>query len=280
MGRERFDRLRVLRLEGESRNGCAEICQGPDGTRWVRLRILSPDCQREVLEALDGDVPVRLEGDALELLLPWHGGIPLREWLFERRPGLGQRRDACLALLGQLIEQRGKLPPCLTALAARTENLTVENTDVSLQYLPELRYWEPGMGEGQAVRAVASVLWEILTSELDRPLGRRFPEELELLRRRRKGRGYSNWGQLQRDVAAIPDELPRVRPVWAAWVRRARNLLSLYGGYLLRGLAALLLAAALLSLAAEYRRRSGDETAWRGMYHVGDQDLRSGEGGG
>jgi len=279
MGRERFDCLRTLRLEGESRNGCAEICQEPDGTRWVRLRILSPDCRREVLEALDGDVPVRLEQDALELLLPWHGGIPLRQWLFEGRPGLGQRRDACLALLGQLIEQRGKLPPCLTALAARTENLTVENAAVSLQYLPALRYWEPGMDEGQAVCAAASVIWEILTLELDRPLGRRFPEELELLRRR-KERGYSGWGQLQRDVAAIPDGLPRAKPVWAAWIRRARALPPRYGGYLLRGMAALLLAAALLSLAAEYRRRGGDGTAWRGMYHVGDQDLRSGEGGG
>ncbi len=107
------------------------------------LRVKDPACQREVLGALDEGIPGRLEAGALELLLPWHGGIPLRQWLYERTPTLGQRRDACLSLLEQLIEPQGKLPPCLTALSARAENLTVDNTAVYLQYLPAFQCWGP-----------------------------------------------------------------------------------------------------------------------------------------
>jgi len=79
-------------------------------------------------------------------------------------------------------------------------------------------------------------------------------------------------------VAAIPDELPRIKPVWMSYIWRVQAWLSRCGKYILRVLAALLLTAALLSLLSAYRRReSGNETAWQGMPQVGDQDLRSGE---
>lgn len=276
----RFDRLQTVRLEGESRNGCAEICQEPDGTRRVKLRIRSDACQREVLNALDERIPVRLENGALELLLPWYEGIPLRQWLYERAPTLGQRRDVCLSLLEQLVETRNKLPPCFTALSADTKNLAISNTSAHLQYLPELRKWEPGIGEPQAVRAAAAVIREVLTPELGKWPLRRLPEELQLLRRRQKEQDYTSWGQLQRDVAAIPDDLPRVRPVLLSCILRAQSRLSRYGKYILRVLAAALLAAALLSLlSASLRRRNPSGPAWQGMPQVGDQDLRNGEGG-
>lgn len=121
MGRELFDGLRVLRVEWESENGRAELCLARDSARWIRLRAAPPACQRELLAALGERAPARLEGGALELLLPWEEGVPLGQWLYERGPGLGGRRDACLSLLADLLDSGW--PPCLTVLSAREENL-------------------------------------------------------------------------------------------------------------------------------------------------------------
>lgn len=275
-----FDRLQTVRLARESQNGRAEACREPDGTRWVKLCVKSKACQREVLGTLDERIPARLENGVLELLLPWYGGIPLRQWLYERTPTLGQRRDACLSLLEQQVEMKRKLPPCFTALSANTENLTVENMSARLQYFPELGAWEPDIGEPEAVCAVAAVISDVLTPKSGRWPFRQLPEELRLLHRRQKERDYTSWGQLQRDVAAIPDDLPRIRPVLRSCMLRVQNRLSRYGKYVLRILAAALLSAALLSLASAYRQhKSGKEAVWQGMPLVGGQDLRSGEGG-
>ncbi len=222
---------------------------------------------------------MRLEDGILELLLPWHDGISLRQWLYERSPTLGQRRDTCLSLLEQLIVE--KLPPCLTVLAAHSENLVRENTRMFLQYLPNLKDWEPGMEEAEAVCAAASVIYEVLAPEPGRWFRGRLPEELQLLDRRQRERDYTSWGQLQRDVAAIPDEFPGIRPVFRSWLSRIQGWLSRYGTYILRTLAAVLLALALLSLASAYRRRQSERgPAWEGMPQVGNQDLRGREGGG
>lgn len=275
-----FDRLQTVRLARESQTGRGELCREPDGTYRVKLSVKSADCQRELLEALDPRVPVRLEQGALELLLPWYEGISLRQWLYGRTPSLGQRRDVCLSLLEQQVEMRRKLPPCLTALSANTENLVIDGTSAHLQYLPDLRDWEPGIGEREAVRAAAAVICEVLTPQSWRGLFRHLPEELRLLRRRQKEGDYASWGQLQRDVAAIPDDLPRIRPVLRSCLPRVQSGLSRYGSHMLRILAAVLLIAALLSLVSAYRRRgSGQDAVWPGMPQVGDQDFRSEEGG-
>lgn len=280
MRRADYDRLRTVRVEYESRNGRAELCREPDGTRWVKLRIQSPACQRECLDALDRSVPARLENGVLELLLPWHEGVPPRQWLYERTPTLGQRRDACLSLLEQQVELRGRLPPCLTALSARADNLIVQGETIALQYLPELRRWEPGMGEAEAVCAVAAVICGLLLPEQGKWFRQRLPEELQLLYLRQKEGDYTSWGSLQRDVAAIPDDLPPIQPAWRPYAGRVRRWLARYGTYILRVLAAVLLAAALLSLWWAYRGwKDGSEPVWQGMPQVGDQDLRSGEGG-
>lgn len=277
MRRTPFDGLRTVRLAQESQTGCAEVCQGPDGTYWARLRVQSPACQRELLSALDETVPVRLESGALELLLPWHEGISARHWLHEQQPTLGRRRDACLSLLEQQVELSKKLPPCLTALSAAPENLAAESAGLSLQYLPDFRHWTPGMEEAQAVCAVAAVIGGILAPEP----GRRVPEELQLLHLRQKSRDYTSWGQLQRDVAAIPDEPPPGPSLWRPRARHIQNWLSRCGTHILRALAALLLTAALLSLLSAYRRwNSGQGPVWPGMPQVGGQNLRNEEGGG
>ncbi|MBD5147987.1 MAG: hypothetical protein HDT19_04270 [Oscillibacter sp.] len=279
MRRALFDSLRTLRLERESGNGCVELCREPDGTRWTKLRITAPACQRECLAALGQSVPVRLENGVLELLLPWREGLSLRQWLYEQNPTLGQRRDACLSLLEQQLSLRGRLPPCLTALAAEPGNLVNDGTGLFLQYIPNFQSWEPDMTEAQAVRALADVIYQVLAAEWD---GRgRVPAEVRLLRLRRSGQSYTNWGQLQRDLAAVPDNPPRAGSILRARARRTLNGLRRVGSILLRVLAVLLFAAALLSLAMAYRQRSIErQSAWPGMPQVGDQDLRSGEGGG
>lgn len=275
-----FDRLRTVRLVHESRNGCVEVCREPDGALRVRLRIQSAACQREFLSALDESVPVRLENDALEVLLPWHDGISLRQWIDEQKPTLGQRRDACLSLLEQQVEQQGRLPPCLTALAAGRQNLAFTDRAAFLRYLPELRRWEPGADSTEAVCAAAAVICEVLFCKPKPWSGRRTPAELLLLALRQKEHDYRSWGQLQRDVAAIPDMPPRGASRLRSRLRRVRRLVCRYEKYILRLLAAALLTAALLSLNFAYRRHEREkETVWPGMPVAGNQDLRS-EGGG
>lgn len=277
MDRTRFDSLHTLCLERESQNGCAELCREPDGTRWTKLRLVSPACQREFLASLDQSDPVRLEHGVLELLLPWRDGLSLGQWLHEQNPTLGQRRDACLTLLEQQLEIRGKLPPCLTALASRPENLTVSSGGIFLQYLPDLQNWEPGMTEAQAVRALAEVIHTVLVSGADWARRGGGPAEVRLLLLR----DYTNWGQLQRDLTAVPDEPRRAGSLLRARARRVRDGLRRFAPYILRVLAVLLLAAALLSLVMAYRQWSNkQQEVWPGMPLVGNQDLRNEEDGG
>lgn len=281
MQRALFDSLQTLRLERESKNGCVELCRAPDGTRWAKLRLTVPACQCECLAALGENVPVRLENGVLELLLPWREGLPLRQWLHDENPTLGQRRDACLALLEQQLELRGRLPFCLTILAAAPENLVNSGTGLLLQYVPDLWEWEPGMTEAQAVCALADVIYEVLVAEADWGPRGQSPAEVRLLRLRRSQGGYTGWGQLQRDLSAVPDAPPRVGAIVRSGARRVRDRLYRMEPFLLRALAALLFAAALLSLAMAYRWRAGEEpNAWPGMPQVGDQDLRDGEDSG
>lgn len=281
MQRALFDPLHTLCLERESKNGCVELCRGPDGSRWAKLRLIDPACQRECLAVLDRSVPVRLEDGVLELLLPWREGLSLRRWLYDRDPTLGQRRDACLSLLEQQLALRGRLPPCLTVLSAAADDLVNDGTGLSLQYVPDLQGWEPGMTEAQAVCALAEVMYQVLTEQADWARRGRIPPEVRLLHLRSREQSYDHWGQLQRDLAAVPDDPPQAGSVLRGRIRRARDGLRRLGPILLRVSAALLAAAALLSLAMAYRRRGGgEEDVWPGMPQVGDQDLRSGEGGG
>ena len=229
MGRVPFDRLHTVCLTHESRTGYTEVCREPDGTLLVRLRIRSAACQRELLSGLDESVPVRLESGVLEVLLPCREGISLRQWLYEQKPDLAQRRDACLSLLEQQVE--GKVPPCLIALSANTENLIVTGRSMSLQYLPELRQWEPDMEDAQAVCAVAAVISEVLSEKVGPWRNRRISEELLLLTLRQEEQDYSSWGQLQRDVAAIPDAPPRLNLVPYRHIHAAPRKLRLVPPY-------------------------------------------------
>lgn len=281
MGWTGFDSLHTLCLERESKNGCVELCQEPDGTRWTKLRLISPACQREFLAVLEPGTPVRLKNGELELLLPWQDGLSLRQWLHERTPTLGQRRDACLSLLEQQLEIRGKLPPCLTALSAAPENLTVGSRGIFLQFIPDLQTWEPGITEAQAVRALAKVMYTVLTFQADWTRRGQLPAEVRLLQLRHKAESYTSWGQLQRDLTAVPDEPRRTGSMLRAQAGRMRGRLYRFAPRILRILAVLFLAAALLSLGLAFRQRnSGDSNLWPGMFQVGDQDLRSKEDSG
>lgn len=136
------------------------------------------------------------------------------------------------------------------------------------------------MTQAQAVCALAGVMYEVLVTEADWARRGQIPAEVRLLRLRQSGQCCADWGQLQRDLTAIPDHPPRMSSILRAWAQRVWNSLCRMWPLFLRALAALLFVAALLSLAMAYRRQAGEEpSAWPGMPQVGDQDLRNGEGG-
>lgn len=266
-----FEGLRVIRRESESKAGCSEVCAAEDGSLRIRLRILDPVCQQEFLS--DGPrTPVRLDRGALEAILPCREGAVLARWLEERDPTPAQCRDACLGLAAQCITCR--LPPCVVALSARMENLRFSDTDTWLQMLPDWSEWRKGMGEPEAVRAVAA-----LCRDLAAPVDGRFsrnllaPEQILLIRRADSG-DYLDWGQLQRDLAALPDTVPDLRTRMISRLSRIRSRLRRFIKPVLCAAAALLLIAAALSLTADcLRRRQEREQLWPGITAIGDQQL-------
>ena len=273
MNRARFDGLRVVQRARECRSGTVELCRGADGTDQIRLRLEKAACQHDILAALDASIPTRLEQGALEVLLPYQDGASLREWLYERRPGLGQRRDACLSLLAQVIGDR--LPACLVAPCATADNLRFSDTGAVLQYLPDLMCWRPGLAEADAVRAVAGLVREVLTSGARGRERSRYPEELRLLCLRADRADYLDWGQLQRDVSALPDTLLPVGAAGRTLWRRVGRLTARLVKPAVCVVAALLLVAAALSLVSAYRGwKNAEQNAWPGMTPIGNEELR------
>lgn len=264
-----FEGLRVIRRESESRTGCSEVCAAEDGSLRIRLRILDPACQQEFLSDRPR-TPVRLDRSALEAILPCREGTAPARWLEERDPTPAQRRDACLALAAQCITCR--LPPCVVALSARMENLRFSDTDTWLQMLPDWSEWHKGMGEPEAVRAVAA-----LCRDLTAPVNDRFsflaPEQILLIRRADSG-DYLDWGQLQRDLAALPDTVPDLRTRMISRLGRIQSRLRRFTRPVLCIAAALLLIAAALSLTANCLGRHRErERLWPGITTIGDQQL-------
>lgn len=266
-----FDGTRVVRREHESRVGCSEVRTAADGSRQICLRLLDPECQREFLIG-DPQVPVRLRRGVLEAFLPCREGTVLTRWLAERDPTPAQCRDACLDLVAQCVECR--LPPCVVALSARPENLRFSGTGTWLQMLPDWSVWHRGMGEPDAVRAVAA-----LCRDLTAPAAGRFscdrlaPEQMLLIRRADSG-DYLDWGQLQRDLAALPDTVPDLRAWMISRLGRIQSRLRRFTKPALYIVAALLLIAAALSLAAGcLGQRQERERLWPGITAIGDQRL-------
>lgn len=266
-----FEGLQVVRREYESNTGCSEVCAAEGGSLRIRLRLLDPVCQREFLS--DGpQMPVRLYRGALEAVLPCREGAPLSRWLEERDPTPAQRRDACLDLVAQCVS--GRLPSCVIALSARPENLRFSDTDTWLQMLPDWSAWHRGMGEPDAVRAVAA-----LCRDLAAPAGSHFPyaapsPEQALLIRRTEGGDYLDWGQLQRDLAALPDCAPAPCVRIISRLGRIPSRLKRFIKPILYAAAAILLIAAVLSLAENYLGlRQEQERLWPGITAIGDQQL-------
>ena len=273
MNRARFNGLSVVQRKWESKTGCAEICRTEDGTSYIRLRFNTAACQKEILSTIDAAIPSRLEGIGAEILLPCRDGSSLEEWLFERKPNFEQRRDACLSLLGQIISD--KLPVGLLIPCVMPENVLFSGSGIFLQYLPNLAEWERGKTVPQAVCAVASLCKEILSRGMSRWPEAYLPEEWRLLCLRTDGGDYIDWGQLQRDLSALPDRLPDLRDIGQILLKKIKPLVSRYYKPVACAILALLLAAALLSLASAYRTwRNEGQTAWPGMSPIGDQELR------
>lgn len=266
-----FDDMRVVRREHESRVGCSEVCIAADGSQQICLRLLDPECQREFLMG-GPQVPVRLHRGVLEAFLPCREGTALARWLAERDPTPAQCRDACLNLVAQCVECR--LPPCVVALSARPENLRFSDTGAWLQMLPDWSAWHKGMDEPDAVRAVAALCRELTVPAADRlSYDRLAPEQILLIRRADSG-DYLDWGQLQRDLAALPDTVPDLRVRIVSRLCWIRSWLKQFTKLMLCVAAVLLLIAAALSLATNYLgQRQEREGLWPGITAIGDQRL-------
>ncbi len=271
MSRTVFDGLRLVRREWESGIGWADVCVGPDGAEHIRLGIGDAACQRDFLAGRPG-VPVRLDRGILEALLPSTGGMGLERWLEECAPALGQRRDACMAVVAGCIEC--PLPPCVIALSAHPGNLRFSPGGAWLQMLPDWGSWRAGLNDADAVRAAAVLCRGLLVSEESGFRGRKLLPELELLVRRADGGDYLEWGQLQRDLAALPASVPGLRDRILSGLRQVQARLARFVKPALYLAAGVLLAAALLSLAGRYEsRRTERDLLWPGMTPVGGQEL-------
>lgn len=259
-----FEGLEVLRREYADDAGDAELCRRRDGEKLVRLRVRRGECQRACLRgALPGHI--RLERGILELLYPWEEGASLEEWLFTRTPALGERRDACLALVSQCLTEG--VSPCVLTLSAKAENLRISNGGARLVYLADWGNWQGEATAAQSVQAVAELCGAILTRAL--PRGSAVPVELELLLRRLAPGGYVRWETLHRDLSALPDAMlsgkERGEKLLRDMGRRAARLCKPV--FCLATGAALVLA--LLSLASEaIRRQSERAVLWPGMTAV------------
>lgn len=273
-----FDELTVLYRAHESRTGCSELCQDASGAKHIRVRIRNPMMQKEILSQLAKRIPARLSSGVLDLLLPWQDGQTLAEWLYASKPNLGQRRDACLSLLADLIAF--PTVPSLIALSAAPENLCFTAQHCHLQRLPNLSVWHPGMQAESMIRSVASLMKEILTTGQSKNSQYRFPVEMQLVLLRCDLGNYTSWDSLQQDLVALPDELHPVGWFFQkirAWLCR---IAARYVPTATRVIVVLLAVAALLSLASAYRTwQSEQKNTWPGMMEVGDQVLYQEEEG-
>jgi len=268
MDRRSFEGLKVLRRAHAANAGNAEVCRGRDGMDLIRLRVREDACQRACLGER-APACVRLERGVLEILYPFRDGASLEEWLFAEGPGLGARRDACLSLLTQCVEDRA--PACVLFLSARGENLRFTPRGVRLLYLADWGAWRSGISPADAVEAAAELCREILTRGI--PAAAPLPVELRLILRRTQAGDYDGWGKLQRDVAALPDDLPTLDEagrkllleLWRRTERLRKPVFCL--------VTAAALALALLSLTAEGARRRDERAAlWPGMTAAAGQE--------
>lgn len=269
MSRTTFEALRVIRREWESDTGCSEVCAGPDGVQWIRLRMRDPKCQREFLAGCP-PIPVQLCCGTLEAILPFREGMPLRQWTREHMPGFKQRRDACLSVVAQCVGDC--MPAGVIALSALPGNLRFSSHGAWLQLLPDWGAWRAGLTESDAVRAVAVLCRALLAPACHQR--RWLPPELRLLIWRADCADYREWGQLQRDLAALPEAVPGFRHQIPALLHGVKSWLSPYTKPAIYAVTAILLAAALLSLAVRYKNWSMEqEEVWLGITSIGDQEL-------
>lgn len=273
-----FDGLTVLCRAQESRAGCGELCRDATGARKIRVRIRVPAIQKALLAQLSPQVPMGLAQGSLDLLLPWEEGQTLEEWLYAASPSLGQRRDLCLSLLASLIASRPV--PDLVVMCARADNLRITPGQCRLQQMPDLSAWRPHLSEADMVLSAALLAEDILTRGQDPWARRRFPQELQMVLLRCRAGGYQSWPALQRDLAALPDDLlPAAFPIRRA-VDCLKRMGARYGPGASRAAAVLLAVAALLSLICAYRAwRSQQDNLWPGMATVGGQSLHREEDG-
>jgi len=250
------------------------VCEDDTGERVVRLSLLDEACQKEFLSAADpASAPMLLEQDVLEVLYPFEDGESLKEWLYNQRPSLGQRRDMCLSLLSGCAAC--PTAPSVLVLGARVENLRFSQQDAWLLYLPDWSGWRAGLRMGDGVAAVAGLCREILTGGMSRWDSLRWPDELRVFCLREEDGVYRDWGELSRDLTELPDSLKSLkealRRLLAELERKTRKVRK----PVLCAVVCILLVAAVLSLAAAFRVWNNDrKNTWPGMTPIGNQQLK------
>lgn len=275
MTAQRFENLTVLSRVLECKLGCTELCRTPSGETQFLVRISDPGLQKTLLKQTDGGIPVQMNRDGLQFLLPRQEGQPLAAWLYTEKPDLRKRKWMCLSLLEQMLTQ--PVPPDLLAMSARAENLRFGAETLRLQLLPMLDGWERELGQAQAVRRVAGLMAQVLSDGLQGRVDEEYPDELNLLLRRSRDGEYRCWGELQSDLGRIPDELvSKVRKV-RSFRFRMKKAVSRWIPTVSRIAVALLVAAAVVSAAFALRRmpeeKAEAEETWPGISQIGQETI-------
>ncbi len=267
MDSERFDGLRVLRREYESNIGCSEVCRAKDGSDWIRLCVNDRLCQEDYLMS-GASQPVRVEYKRLEILFPYEDGGTINEWFYDKNRSLGQRRELCLSVLAHCLED--KAAPVILTLSMKINNLRFMQNKAWLLYLPDWSNWRAGLKERDAVCAAAYMFREILMYGNVKAL----PVELKLLCLRVDECGYSDWGELQGDIAAIPDEFPKLDHLIKDMAGHLMQKMKRYIKPAAYAITVVLVVAALLStISAIQKWRDEKRAEWPGMTPVGNQEL-------
>lgn len=270
MNRAAFDRLRVIRREYESDTGSSDVCQGPAGDTCIRLQIRRTACQKAYLSS-GAKAPARLDQGVLEILLPYRDGALVSAWL-RQEPDLARRRDACLSMAAHCIAE--KTAPCVLALSARMENIRFEGDAAWLQLLPDMSTWRGDMEPACDVASVAALCRELLTAGYSKFQTSQFPLELQMLCARVESGGYQHWSQLQQDLSAIPDALMPLAHPHRSLLRRTWKRARRFWKPAACIIVAVLLVAALLTLAGVYRAwRMEQQDTWPGITVIGDQEI-------
>lgn len=275
MNRAALDSLRNVQCWAQNKIGKTNICEALDGTWYAKIEIYNQECQRELLPVLGENFPARLAGDTLEICFPYIDGDAWDTWEKQNKPELGARRDQCLSILQNLIEAR--VPSNLIVLITDKKGIVIYQGKAILRYLPDFSHWKKDLSEREASMALARLFDELLSDKLSKR--KNLPLEQMLIKRRIAENNYESFAQLQRDIAALPDMIPPIQPVWNKFSRFWKKHGAKISFLAVRVIFVCLTLLTILSVVAAVRRHLAEKkAAWPGVTQIGDQVIATEEG--